>query len=68
MKLEVGESLSLSWLRHVRGCQVVQLNWKISPKALGLFLADRGKYEAVQEVFAAAIRGIQLGSLAWRQR
>jgi hypothetical protein len=31
MKLEVGESLALSWLRHVRRCQVVQLNWKVSP-------------------------------------
>lgn len=27
MKLEMGESLCYSWLRHVKGCQVVQLNW-----------------------------------------
>ena len=31
MKLEVGESLIYSWLRHVKGCQVVQMNWKRSP-------------------------------------
>lgn len=30
MKIEIGESLALSWLRHVKNCQVVQLNWKPS--------------------------------------
>ena len=30
MKLEMGESLFYSWLRHVKGCQIVQTNWKIS--------------------------------------
>jgi hypothetical protein len=30
MKVEAGESLILSWLRHVVGCQIVQLNWKPS--------------------------------------
>lgn len=30
MKLEVGESLFYSWLRHVKKCQVVQINWKPS--------------------------------------
>ena len=30
MKLEVGESLFYSWLRHVEKCQVVQMNWKPS--------------------------------------
>lgn len=32
MKIEVGESLMLSWLRHVKKCQSVQLNWKPSIK------------------------------------
>lgn len=32
MKIEVEESLLYSWLRHVKGCQIVQLNWKVSPK------------------------------------
>jgi hypothetical protein len=31
MKVEVGESLVASWLRHVKGCKVVQTNWKASP-------------------------------------
>lgn len=30
MKIEMGESLFYSWLRHVKECQVVQLNWKVS--------------------------------------
>lgn len=30
MKIEMGESLMYSWLRHVKGCQVAQLNWKAS--------------------------------------
>ncbi|MFA9556726.1 hypothetical protein ACERII_05450 [Evansella sp. AB-rgal1] len=32
MKIEIGESLLLSWLRHVKECQLVQLNWKASGK------------------------------------
>ena len=32
MKIEIGESLFYSWLRHVKECQIVQTNWKISPK------------------------------------
>ena len=30
MKIEVGESLMRSWLRHVQGCQFAELNWKPS--------------------------------------
>lgn len=32
MKIEMGESLLYSWLRHVKECQIVQTNWKISSK------------------------------------
>ena len=32
MKIEIGESLLLSWLRHVKECQLVQTNWKASAK------------------------------------
>jgi hypothetical protein len=31
MKVEIAESLTLSWLRHVQGCVVTQMNWKPSP-------------------------------------
>lgn len=30
MKIEIGESLLLSWLRHSKNCQLVQMNWKPS--------------------------------------
>ena len=30
MKIEMGESLVYSWLRHVKKCQIVQNNWKVS--------------------------------------
>lgn len=30
MKIEMGESLFYSWLRHVKDCQIVQTNWKVS--------------------------------------
>lgn len=32
MKIEMGESLFYSWLRHVKACQIVQTNWKVSPQ------------------------------------
>jgi hypothetical protein len=31
MKIEIGEFLILSWLRHVRGCVLTQMNWIPSP-------------------------------------
>ncbi len=30
MKIEIGESLFYSWLRHVKVCQIVQTNWTTS--------------------------------------
>ena len=30
MKIEIGESLLCTWLKHVKKCQVVQLNWQVS--------------------------------------
>jgi hypothetical protein len=33
MKIEMGESLILSWLKHVKNCQIVQINWKPFTKA-----------------------------------
>ncbi|MDD3227890.1 MAG: hypothetical protein PHE09_01630 [Oscillospiraceae bacterium] len=32
MKIEMGESLIMSWLRHVKECQIVQTNWKASAR------------------------------------
>lgn len=39
MKLEMGESLLYSWLKHVKNCQIVQTNWKPS-KTLPLLHED----------------------------
>lgn len=30
MKIEMGESLIYTWLRHIKGCQIVQTNWRPS--------------------------------------
>ncbi len=30
MKIEIGESLVYSWLRHIKKCQIAQMNWKPS--------------------------------------
>ncbi len=32
MKIEIGESLLISWLKHIKECQLVHLNWKSSSK------------------------------------
>ena len=32
MKIEIGESLIYSWLRHCCNCQICQINWKTSQK------------------------------------
>ncbi len=47
MKIEIGESLFYSWLRHVKQCQIVQTNWKPSPEleklnteTINLFMDD----------------------------
>jgi len=36
VKIEIGESLIYSWLRHVKGCQIAQINWKSSPSSWDL--------------------------------
>lgn len=40
MKIEIGESLVYSWLRHIKSCQIVQLNWKASTVAWDLYKED----------------------------
>lgn len=30
MKIEMGESLAISWLKHIKKCAIVQTNWKQS--------------------------------------
>ncbi len=49
MKVEVGESIIYSWLRHIKQCQVVQLNWKTSPS-----WKLKGDIEVVQDIMEKA--------------
>ena len=45
MKIEIGESLALSYLKHVKKCVLYQNNWKISSRW------DTFNEEAVEKVF-----------------
>lgn len=47
MKIEMGESLFYSWLRHVKECQIVQTNWKVSPQWQ---LSDAAELEELMEL------------------
>jgi hypothetical protein len=40
MKIEIGESLMLSWLKHIKKCQTAQLNWKASTHSWELHNED----------------------------
>ncbi len=58
MKVEMGESLFYSWLRHVKACQVVQTNWKPSPSwelhneaKLSAFMKASGEWFSVKYGF-----------------
>ena len=53
MKIEMGESLIYSWLRHVKHCQVVQTNWKCSPQW------PLEYEEELQEILSTIIGGFQ---------
>lgn len=44
MKVEIGESLMLSWLRHAKNCQVVQMNWKPSINSWELYNENALEY------------------------
>lgn len=49
MKIEIGESLLLSWLRHVQHCTVVQSSWKPSPAwETGARRELEGRFEAIR--------------------
>ena len=36
MKIEMCEQLVASWLKHIKGCQVVETNWRLSPISTNL--------------------------------
>lgn len=49
MKIEIGESLLLSWLRHVQRCTIVQSSWKPSPAwEMGVRPEFEDRFEAIR--------------------
>ena len=53
MKIEIGESLIFSWLRHVLGCPIAQANWKPSPTwPIRRELALASDFERIREIAA----------------
>jgi hypothetical protein len=49
MKLEMGESLVFSWLKHEKHCQLVQTNWKMS-KEWSAFASDA----SIEKIYQAS--------------
>ncbi|GAB1431588.1 hypothetical protein MASR2M29_02130 [Spirochaetota bacterium] len=47
MKIEIGESLIYSYLRHVKGCLITQTNWKTS----GNWAYQESAFESAQNLF-----------------
>jgi hypothetical protein len=58
MKIEIGESLAFSWLKHECNCRIVQMNWKKSPqwdsfvtdKEINELFKDAKKYFRIEEI------------------
>lgn len=60
MKVEIAESLLLSWLRHVQGCVVAQMNWKPSPSWSVARDRELNQVFEVAQDFASQNIGIQI--------
>lgn len=76
MKVEIGESLGYSFLRHVKKCWLVQTNWKASgawPKHLDgdalerEFVAIQKNLESSGSGFAGTLKGTATGKQFLRQ-
>ena len=76
MKVEIGESLGYSFLRHVKQCWLVQTNWKASdnwPKRLKddelerEFVAVRDKLEDPGSAYQGTFKGTTTGKQFLRQ-
>ena len=60
MKVEIVESVIMSWLRHAQGCVVTQMNWKPSPTwAVGREPELNQAFDAVRS-FASEAIGVQI--------
>ena len=64
MKIEIGEFLILSWLRHVHGCVVTQMNWSPSPAwTVARERELRAAFEAVRRFSDDTIGGSSFGKV-----
>ena len=60
MKVEIAESVIMSWLRHAQGCVVTQMNWKPSPTwAVARERELTQAFDAVRS-FASEAIGVQI--------
>lgn len=58
MKIEMGESLVRTWVRHCRGCQLAELNWKPSPIWPGEITEEHQRwYSEAAVVFPRSVLG-----------
>ncbi len=56
MKIEMGESLVRSWLRHCKGCQFAELNWKPSSTWPGIITDNHNRwFDEAKDKFGASI-------------
>lgn len=60
MKIEIGESLIYSWLRHVKECQIVQCNWKVSPNWKLKYLDELQAIKQESETFFRSKYGFEI--------
>jgi hypothetical protein len=60
VKIEIGESLIYSWLRHVQGCVVTQTRWKPSPTWPVAKERELGEAFEVVRSFASQTIGVQI--------
>ena len=56
MKIEIGESLVRTWVRHCRECQLAELNWKPSPVWSGDITEEHKRwYDDAKAVFSSKV-------------
>lgn len=60
MKIEVCEHLVASWLRHCKGCQIVQTNWRPSPVMAHIDDDERAKLTSFVEAVKVIVNDADL--------
>lgn len=55
MKIEIAESMVYSWLRKVRGCRLVQTNWKPAPEWPLVHVDELERLKAASETYFADV-------------